>query len=459
MKTTFTKSFEKGFLHGLAGVSRRKSRKQVLQDIVSEAENAMSMAKGLQGHGDWHGAASKVVSSAGLLDQAIDLAETLPGVDFERTRKQAKLIIKRVGAVMPLLDVEPLSAREKVQACETALTKATEAIRLFADRLRDDILVKDGEKIDFDENEIIKEVDKLMTGASEADPGAGKRQRIGQKAGVFQTGETSGGWEPVPGKAGRQRRKKEDGTYEYRDVGTAVAASVENEDVKKDEEPENPEEGTSEETSEMEGPKATEKPAETQEPAPEEQLPAEEKTLDPQALLQQGQELGELAKTKKKKGKKLKPGSLKGGKSEPASSAKPGEGGRFDALVEDLQSKGLDEDALMNVLLEKYKVRDPAALAAAIGRAKYGKKRFQEMAAAGRKKSGKKKSDDRPTGSVLKGKVNEKTVRTAALNAAADIFEIPNRKLIDGMIKDAIKQAKDTEDAIQIVIDMMRSSD
>lgn len=37
----------------------------------------------------------------------------------------------------------------------------------------------------------------------------------------------------------------------------------------------------------------------------------------------------------------------------------------------------------------KYGAKDPAAVAAAVGRDKYGKKKFQELAAAGRKKKGK----------------------------------------------------------------------
>lgn len=80
---------------------------------------------------------------------------------------------------------------------------------------------------------------------------------------------------------------------------------------------------------------------------------------------------------KAQKGEKVEPGSLKGGKSEPSSGDEPGEGGRFAALSEELENK------------EKKGVRDPKALAAAIGRAKYGKKKFQEMAAAGRRKANK----------------------------------------------------------------------
>lgn len=70
---------------------------------------------------------------------------------------------------------------------------------------------------------------------------------------------------------------------------------------------------------------------------------------------------------------------FKGG--EPASKAPAGEGGRFKALVQKLSSL-MDLD----VVKEAAKVRDPKALAAAIGRKKYGKTRFQEMAAAGRRK-------------------------------------------------------------------------
>ena len=77
-----------------------------------------------------------------------------------------------------------------------------------------------------------------------------------------------------------------------------------------------------------------------------------------------------------KKKKKLEPGSLKGGKDQPTKApgqkkAKPaGEGSRFKALKGKL---GGQEG-----------VKDPGALAAAIGRAKFGKKKFQKMAAKGK---------------------------------------------------------------------------
>ena len=59
-----------------------------------------------------------------------------------------------------------------------------------------------------------------------------------------------------------------------------------------------------------------------------------------------------------------------------ASKKKPplGSGERFDRLVKSLAAKGVD---------------DPKALAAWIGRKKYGKERFQELAAKGRKRKGK----------------------------------------------------------------------
>lgn len=55
-------------------------------------------------------------------------------------------------------------------------------------------------------------------------------------------------------------------------------------------------------------------------------------------------------------------------------SMKLGGGGRFQKLEKSL----------------KGKVSDPAAVAAAIGRKKYGAKKFQEMAAKGRRRSSKK---------------------------------------------------------------------
>ncbi len=56
--------------------------------------------------------------------------------------------------------------------------------------------------------------------------------------------------------------------------------------------------------------------------------------------------------------------------------AKAGSGKRFSTLVKSLKKRG--------------DVEDPEALAAHIGREKYGAKKFSKMAAAARKKRGKK---------------------------------------------------------------------
>lgn len=68
--------------------------------------------------------------------------------------------------------------------------------------------------------------------------------------------------------------------------------------------------------------------------------------------------------TPKKKKKKLRQAYETARKT-----SKPGEGKRFKALERSVAAGG---------------ARDPGAVAAAIGRKKYGKKRFQKMAAAGR---------------------------------------------------------------------------
>lgn len=54
----------------------------------------------------------------------------------------------------------------------------------------------------------------------------------------------------------------------------------------------------------------------------------------------------------------------------PNANAKLGQGGRFAALKNKLAKKG--------------GIRNPGALAAAIGRKKYGKKKFQSLAAGGK---------------------------------------------------------------------------
>jgi len=62
----------------------------------------------------------------------------------------------------------------------------------------------------------------------------------------------------------------------------------------------------------------------------------------------------------------------KGGKYMPSSKAKPGQGGRFKALTKKLQKQGKSKDSAK-------------AIAASIGRAKFGKTKFQKMASAGKR--------------------------------------------------------------------------
>jgi hypothetical protein len=74
-----------------------------------------------------------------------------------------------------------------------------------------------------------------------------------------------------------------------------------------------------------------------------------------------------LEKLSEPRGHSVKPGSRKGGASQPTSRAPAGKGTRFKAL----KSK----------LSRKKGVKNPGALAAAIGRSKFGKGKFQHMAA------------------------------------------------------------------------------
>ena len=61
-------------------------------------------------------------------------------------------------------------------------------------------------------------------------------------------------------------------------------------------------------------------------------------------------------------------------------SRKPGGGGRFAAMKAHMEAEGM---------------RDPGAAAAVVGRRKYGKKRFQRMAAAGRRRHSSRRARSR----------------------------------------------------------------
>lgn len=82
-------------------------------------------------------------------------------------------------------------------------------------------------------------------------------------------------------------------------------------------------------------------------------------------------------------------------------SMEPGGGGRFAAMVSGLKKKGKSEDSAK-------------AIAASIGRKKYGKSRFQEMAAAGKKKMGGPDDDNKKSTKV--GARSEKVMGKAKAN-------------------------------------------
>lgn len=97
------------------------------------------------------------------------------------------------------------------------------------------------------------------------------------------------------------------------------------------------------------------------------------KTTSPEALENLNNKVMSAEAKKKlaiKKAQEMKKGGAK--------TMEPGGGGRFAAMVGKLKSKGKSEESA-------------EAIAASIGRKKYGKGRFQAMAAAGKKKMGGKK--------------------------------------------------------------------
>jgi len=63
---------------------------------------------------------------------------------------------------------------------------------------------------------------------------------------------------------------------------------------------------------------------------------------------------------------------LRGSPHKPMSSARAGSGGRFSACVQKMS--------------HRKGVRDPQSLCAALGRSKFGKGRYQKMAASGRRR-------------------------------------------------------------------------
>lgn len=156
MNTTISQHFDTKFLRGLAGVSGRRTRKQLLQEMITDVLAGVDMAKGLSGRSDWSGASTKLAAASEVMSQAIDLAETLPGVAFPKARVQTQMASSRLSKVDELSVVNPTAAREHILVCAAALAKSAELVSLFASRLND-AMEKSTESLNFHEDWLIKE--------------------------------------------------------------------------------------------------------------------------------------------------------------------------------------------------------------------------------------------------------------------------------------------------------------
>lgn len=72
---------------------------------------------------------------------------------------------------------------------------------------------------------------------------------------------------------------------------------------------------------------------------------------------------------------------------------------------------------------------------------------------SGDKDYGTEKEDDKGSG------MDRDQVYRAAKNAAEDIFDKVDTKKLQGIVSTAVRKGKDSEDAIQIAINMLRSED
>jgi hypothetical protein len=256
MKTTYAAQMEKGLFNSLAGVSGHKDRKQMLQEISREAFSCIEMAKGLQGRGDWMGSVAKLADAAGLIIQGIDLAETLPGVRMDKSRKVVDDALLSLTKLERVVDTKPEKSREEVKGCESSIAAIAGAVECFANRLNDSIMAK--ETIEFSEEAFyssLASVEKTadvgkMTITARPKEEEGKRTDALRRHGLIGGTFTTGSWEPEPGNPARERKKKTEGGYDYRDrPGYAVASqkSLVDENADKIEKPEE-EEAKTEET-------------------------------------------------------------------------------------------------------------------------------------------------------------------------------------------------------------------
>lgn len=152
MKTTLSVVLNKGLFSSLAQVQRAKTKKQMIKELAKSIVSDIDMARGLRGKEDWESAFVKAENSAIVLSQAIDLAETVPGVKMNLLRAQADRVFKELSKVKESGDYFAPDAQDIVLDVERALENAAKALILFADKISSSNQIKS-----FDEKMFIKE--------------------------------------------------------------------------------------------------------------------------------------------------------------------------------------------------------------------------------------------------------------------------------------------------------------
>ena len=155
MLTTLTKFFQGNMYHALAGIGKRKTRKQLLSEMAKEALAGVDQAKGMWGKRDWAGAATQIQKMSRLVCEGVDLAETVIGVSLPIVRKQAETVDSVIAeAETGFNDEDPSDAYKMIINSNNALSKAAQALLQTANKLRDDVQKCDN----FSELDIIKSI-------------------------------------------------------------------------------------------------------------------------------------------------------------------------------------------------------------------------------------------------------------------------------------------------------------
>lgn len=152
MQTTLSQAFG-GSMFGALGVGRPRSRKRMIEQIAKEALSGVDKAKGLWGKRDWEGAMSELHKMSRLVEEGVDLAETVIGISLPRVRKQATMVGEAISkAAETMYEEDPNASQTIVRNSSNALSKAAQALLNTSNALRDDM-----EKCeDFSEDNLIK---------------------------------------------------------------------------------------------------------------------------------------------------------------------------------------------------------------------------------------------------------------------------------------------------------------